>query len=297
MTSYSNIDKFLTHLSVSKNASHNTLSAYKRDLSAFNEYITKKSGDALKASADDVNSYKSFLTTKGFSSSSVSRAMSSVRSFYKFLLVDGTIKDNPSKNLKNDKVEKKSFEVLTSDEVEKLLEQPDRNTLKGIRDKAMLELMYATGMKVSELISLNVSDINLQLGYVTCHNEATQKHDRTIFLYPAAISSVKNYIDTSRKFLIQEDDPALFINVNGSRMTRQGFWKILKQYVSSAGIKKSITPHTLRHSFATHLLENGADIYDIKELLGHVDIASTQIYANYLKSKIKDSYLKFHPRA
>lgn len=297
MTGINNIDKFLSYLSTTKKASKNTLSAYERDLNAFNTYISKRVGDVLNASSDDVCSYKSYLSGKGFSPSSVSRAMSSVRSYYKFLVVDGSINENPSKNLKNDKVQKKGIEVLSASEIEELLAQPDTSTLKGIRDKAMLELMYATGMKVTELISLDLNDINLQLGFVSCHSDSTQKHDRTIFLYPAAIKSLKDYLSNSRRFLADEPSDALFLNVNGSRITRQGLWKILKSYAASAGIKKTITPHTLRHSFATHLLENGADINDIKELLGHTDIASTQVYANYLKSKVKNSYLKFHPRA
>ena len=157
--------------------------------------------------------------------------------------------------------------------------------------------MYATGMKVTELVSLQVSDVNIKLGFIVCHGEGSLKHDRTIFLYPAAIKSVKDYLDNSRKFLDSSEDSSLFLNINGTGMTRQGFWKILKGYASDAGIEKTITPLTLRHSFATHLLENGADINDIKEILGHSDIASTQVYADYIKGKIKDSYLKFHPRA
>lgn len=288
------VDKFITYLKEIKGSSVNTVSAYERDLSAFGEYLSVLSVDMLKVSSENLDKYKNILINKGFSVSSVSRAMSSLRGFYKFLLVNGYIDDNPSKTIKNDKIEKKSFEILSAHEIDLLLSQPDLKCIKGIRDKAMLEIMYATGMKVSELITLNVSDLNIKLGFVICRS---QKHERTIFLYPTAIKCLKNYIENSRKFLDDGTEDALFLNVNGSRMTRQGFWKILKGYVADAGITKTITPHTFRHSFATHLLENGADINDIKEILGHSDIASTQVYANYLKGKMKDSYLKFHPRA
>lgn len=294
MTGTVYVDKFITYLKETKGSSLNTVSAYERDLFAFCEYISVLPIDILEISPEHLDKYKKTLVNKGFSVSSVSRAMSSLRGFYKYLLVNGFINDNPSKSIKNDKVEKKSFEILSASEIDILLAQPDTKCIKGIRDKAMLEIMYATGMKVSELITLDTSDLNIQLGFVICRSN---KRERTIFLYPAAIKCLKNYIENSRKYLSDGSENALFLNVNGSRMTRQGLWKILKGYVSDAGITKTITPHTFRHSFATHLLENGADINDIKEILGHSDIASTQVYANYLKSKVKDSYLKFHPRA
>ena len=297
MTSVSQINKFIDYLVKTKKSSVNTVSAYERDLEGFNIYLMAESKDILDVSGDDIDRYKSAMNSKGFSPSSVSRAMSSIRGFYKYLTFSGDIKKDPSSKVKNEKIEKKDFAILTSKEVELLLAQPDIKTIKGLRDKAMLEVMYATGLKVTELISLKVSDINTKLGFVVCHGDDGKKSDRTIFLYPAAVKSVKEYLDTARKILNTEDSDDLFLNINGFGITRQGFWKILKAYVESAGINKTITPHTLRHSFATHLLENGADINDIKEILGHSDIASTQVYANYIKGKIKDSYLKFHPRA
>lgn len=297
MTQLKPIDEFLFYLSQTKGSSKNTIAAYERDLLGFSHFLASSSVEVIDATPEKIAQYKTQLTKKGFSVGSVSRAMSSIRSFYKFLLINGKIEDNPTKSLKNDKAVKKSLEILTSDEIDLLLSQPDTRELKGIRDKAMLETMYATGMKVTELISLDVTDLNLKLGFVICRSETNQKHERTIFLYPAAIKTLKEYLDNSRAFLTNNDDASLFVNINGTRMTRQGFWKILKGYAESAGIHKTITPHTLRHSFATHLLENGADINDIKEILGHSDIASTQIYANLLKNKIKESYLKFHPRA
>ncbi len=297
MTHIKTVDDFLSYLALSKGASKNTVSAYQRDLTGFAAFVSEIPTDILSVTGDEISSYKKHLSAKGFSASSVSRAMSSVRSFYKYLLVGGVIHENPARAVKNDKVEKKAFEILTAKEIEQLLAQPDTTEIKGIRDKAMLEMMYATGMKVTELISLDVTDLNLVLGFVVCHGEGAKQHDRTIFLYPTAVSALKEYLTASRCFLVQEEDNALFVNIGGTRMTRQGFWKILKGYAADAGISKTITPHTLRHSFATHLLENGADIHDIKEILGHADISSTQVYADYIKKRMKDSYLKFHPRA
>lgn len=296
MTDTQRIGEFIEYMTNTKNASKNTLSAYERDLEAFSSYAKTISKELCGIVSSDISSYKKKLADNGFSTSSVSRIMSSIRGFYKYLLIVGAVEENPSASIKNDKAEKKDFEILSDAEVELLLSQPDTKTIKGIRDKAMLELMYATGMKVGELISLSVSDVNIALGYVAFHGDSSAKHARTVFLYPAALAAVKEYLEKSRKFLYVSDN-ALFLNVNGSAMTRQGFWKILKNYASDAGISKTITPLTLRHSFATHLLENGADINDIKEILGHSDIASTQVYANYIKSRIKNSYLKFHPRA
>ena len=187
--------------------------------------------------------------------------------------------------------------VLTEDEIDLLLSQPDSNDFKGMRDKAMLETLYATGMKVSELLSLNVSDINLSLNFVRCHGENGTKKERVVLLYPKAVSELEKYINSARLYFTSDSSQALFVNVNGERMTRQGFWKLLKSYAKSANINKKITPHTLRHSFAAHLLENGADIHDIKSILGHSDISSTQVYAKYLKSCYQNTYVKFNHRA
>ena len=184
---------------------------------------------------------------------------------------------------------------MTAKEVEALLAQPDQNDVKGIRDKAMLELLYATGIKVSELIGLTVDDFNAQLSFIRC---GYGEKERFIPIYPVAAKAIVAYIEKSRKLLVSgNNEKALFVNVTGDKMTRQGFWKILKAYAVKANIKKTITPHTLRNSFASHLLENGADIHDIQVILGHTDIASTQRYAQFLKDKMKNSYIKFHPRA
>ncbi len=301
MTNVKAVDDFLSYLTLSKGASRNTVSAYQRDLTGFCAFVAESLSEASRAlltvESETIEAYKQFLTDKGFSAASISRAMSSVRSFYKYLLVNGVIKTNPARDVKNAQIPKKDFHILTAKQVEQLLATPDTSDMKGLRDKAMLEMLYATGMKVSELVSLDVTDLNLPMGFVVCRAENAKQHDRTIFLYPTAVTAVKRYIESSRRFLASGDDPALFVNIGGKRITRQGFWKILKGYATEAGITDPITPHTLRHSFAAHLLENGADIHDIQEILGHADISSTQVYADYIKKRMKDSYLKFHPRA
>ena len=186
-------------------------------------------------------------------------------------------------------------QILTSKEVELLLEQPECTDMKGYRDRAMLELLYATGIRVSELISLDITDVNIPAGFIRCRSK---DKERMIPLYPAAIKALSEYVEFIRPQMIASpDEPSLFVNISGERMSRQGFWKIIKTYQKKAGIEKDITPHTLRHSFAAHLLENGADIHDIKEILGHADISSTQRYAQFLKDKMKNGYMKFHPRA
>ncbi|MCR5352976.1 MAG: tyrosine-type recombinase/integrase [Clostridiales bacterium] len=297
MTAKKSINEFFTYLINTKKAAANTVSAYQLDISTYSEYAEKCGFDIVTAKDSDIEKYKKHLVSRGFSTSSVSRAMSSLRGYYKFLNVTGVIDSNPAKAVKNDKNEKKTIDVITSEEVDRLLSQPDVKDIKGLRDKAMLELMYATGIKVSELISLNVSDVNLQLGCISCHGTESSKHDRRIYIYPTAVKTIRDYLKFSRAYLVDDDFEPLFVNIGGTRITRQGFWKILKSYAARAGITKPITPHILRNSFATHLLENGADINDIKEILGHSDISSTLVYANYLKSKGNKSYLKFHPRA
>lgn len=248
-----------------------------------------------RVTAADVSSYKQYLLRRGLSASSVSRSLSALRGLYQYLISVGAMDHNPAREIPNDKVAKKGPQVLTNKEIELLLSQPSPNDLKGIRDKAMLELLYATGIKVSELVSLDVDDVNLSLSFIKCGNGGKE---RFIPVYPLALKALTNYLEFSRRLLVvHPDERALFVNVNGDRMTRQGFWKLLKQYAESAKIYKDITPHTLRHSFAAHLLENGADIHDIKEILGHADISSTQRYAQFLKDKMKNSYMKFHPRA
>ena len=298
MTDDKLIAQFLAYLKDIKKTSDNTLSAYERDLNAFFEFVSLNDKGLLSVGSDFVEKYKKVLTKNGKSVATVSRCMSSLRSFYKYLVVSGVCDENPTVKIKNDKVEKKFFEVLSEEEIDKLLAQPDTGDFKGIRDKAMLEILYATGMKVSELMALNVSDINLKLGCVKCRNEKDSSKNRVILLYPAAVKVVGEYMTHSRSYFVSNpDETSLFVNTSGDRMTRQGFWKLLKLYAKEAGIDKSITPHTLRHSFATHLLENGADINDIKDILGHADISSTNIYSEFIKSKINKSYVRFNHRS
>ncbi len=292
------IAEFLAYLKDIKKTSDNTLCAYERDLRAFSEFISLNDKSVVSADSKVVEKYKQVLTKNGKSVATISRCMSSLRSFYKYLVVSGVCDVNPTVEIKNDKVEKKFFEILTEDEVDKLLAQPDMDDFKGIRDKAMLEMLYATGMKVSELMALNVTDVNLKVGCVKCRNEKDASKNRVILLYPDAVKVVGEYISHSRSYFVSDpDENSLFVNTSGDRMTRQGFWKLLKLYAKEAGINKSITPHTLRHSFATHLLENGADINDIKDILGHADISSTNIYNDFIKSRLKKSYVRFNHRS
>ena len=289
-------EDYVVYLQREKHCSPNTLSAYRRDMQKFFDYAEEFGIASFdRVTAADVSSYKQYLLRRGLSASSVSRSLSALRGLYQYLISVGAMDHNPAREIPNDKVAKKGPQVLTNKEIELLLSQPSPNDLKGIRDKAMLELLYATGIKGSELVSLDVDDVNLSLSFIKCGNGGKE---RFIPVYPLALKALTNYLEFSRRLLVvHPDERALFVNVNGDRMTRQGFWKLLKQYAESAKIYKDITPHTLRHSFAAHLLENGADIHDIKEILGHADISSTQRYAQFLKDKMKNSYMKFHPRA
>lgn len=290
------LNSYFVYLRDVKKSSENTVQAYKRDLQKFVDYAEVVGiVDFCEVDTNTVSDFKSYLAVKGLSSPSISRTLSSMRSLFQFLIAEGICTSNPAKAVHNDKAEKKEMTVLTAKEVEALLAQPDINDIKGIRDKAMLEILYATGIKVSELIGLTIDDFNAQLSFIRCGSD---DKERFIPIYPIAAKAILLYIEKSRKLLVGDpSEKALFVNISGEKMTRQGFWKILKAYATAANIKKQITPHTLRHSFAAHLLENGADIHDIQVILGHSDIASTLRYAQFLKDKMKNSYIKFHPRA
>ena len=290
------MNRYLTYLRDEKQSSVNTVQAYRRDLEKFFDFAAPRDIRSFaQLNPEDVEAYKLYLNSLGLSASSVSRSLSSLRGLFQYLLSVGVLESNPAKAVHNDKVVRKELNVLTSKEVDALLSQPDVNDIKGMRDKAMLELLYATGIKVSELIGLDLNDLNLSVSCIRCGDTG---NERMIPLYPVALKAVTTYLEKSRRFLASSsNENALFVNVAGERLSRQGFWKILKSYVQAANITKDITPHTLRHSFATHLLENGADIHDIQEILGHRDLSSTQRYAQYLKDKMKNSYMKFHPRA
>ncbi len=294
MTDY--IADYRTWLQEEKHASDNTLSSYLRDINQFKTWLLGAgSPDLRRVKKDTINEYMLYLSGAGKSPATITRCTASLKSFYAYMLGRGAVKTNPAKNVAALKVERKCPEILTSKEVELFLEQPKCVDEKGYRDHAMLELLYATGIRVSELIGLDVGDVNLAGGFIRCRSKT---RERIIPLYRTAIKALRDYITDIRPRIISgPDEQALFINMNGGRMSRQGFWKIIKYYQEKAEISKDITPHTLRHSFAVHLLENGADLRSIQEMLGHADISSTQIYAHIIKKHLKDVYQKAHPRA
>ena len=289
------IKLFLDFLENDKKLSLNTLQSYKRDILEYKDYINENGLNYLKISDEDITDYLSSMKKANKKTSTISRNLATVRSFYQFLVKTKKIKKDPTIGVKSPKVEKKAPSILSSKEVELLLDQPKAVDLKGIRDKAMLEFAYATGMRVTEIISLNVSDVNLEESYVIC-NSGYKK--RTIPLGSISLKALQEYVEKARPILIKNDDTvALFVNINGKRLTRQGFWKIVKYYKEQAHIDKEITPGVLRHSFATHLLQNGADLKAIQTMLGHSDISSTQVYMQFQDEGIKDIYKKAHPRA
>ena len=291
------IQAYENYLIKVKQASVNTVASYMRDIRQFvhwlNSYANSTVADATQTNISD---YLEYLHQEGKSGATISRTLASLKNFYNYLVSSGFVEVSPvSGDIHVDRGEKKLPNILTGKEVELLLMQPVLSDPKGIRDKAMLEVMYATGMRVTELIELNVSDINLELGIIKC---SSSKKTRAIPLYPAALRALASYIKDVRSVMIADPtESALFVNVGGARMSRQGFWKILKQYQAKAGIEKEITPHTLRHSFAVHLLENGADLNSLQELMGHSDISSTQMYTHMINQKLKSVYEKCHPKA
>ena len=283
------------YLKTEKGASQNTLSSYLRDLRQFGGYLDSIGCAFNEVTKETVSNYVRKLTGMGKSAATVTRCVASLKSFYGWMQENGEIEDNPAKDVVTAKVQRKLPKILTGKEVELFLEQPQCIDLKGYRDRAMLELLYATGIRVTELISLNLDDVNLTIGFITCRSG---DKSRTIPLYAAAVKALKEYTENIRPKMISDPyEKALFVNTGGTRMSRQGFWKIVKHYQETAGIEKDITPHTLRHSFAAHLLENGADLQSLREMLGHADISSTQIYTHLVNQKLKNVYNKAHPRA
>ena len=294
MTDY--IAAYRDYLAEEKHASANTLSSYIRDLTQFQSWlIANNAADLRKVKKDTINEYLLYMNHNGKSPATVTRSTASIKSFYSYMVQTGAVKTNPAKSVVAMKVERKYPEILTNKEVELFLEQPKCVDEKGFRDHAMLELLYATGIRVSELISLDVDDLNLPAGLVVCRSKGKE---RSIPLYPGAVKALQDYVAHIRERIVTSDEEkALFVNMNGVRMSRQGFWKLVKYYQEKAGIQTEITPHTLRHSFAAHLLQNGADLRSIQEMMGHADISSTQIYSRMLNHKLKDVYQKAHPRA
>ena len=289
------IQEFIDYLHNTRGTSKNTEVSYERDLKKLEQYLTEEgieTGEQVTSTV--LNSYVLYMERRNFAASSISRSIASIRAFFQFLCQKDGWKENPAEKLKAPKIEKKLPDILTIEEVDLLLRQPKGNTAKGIRDKAMLELLYATGIRVSELISLKINNINLRLGYLTCSGGG---RERVIPFGTTARQALENYLVKSREQLLGEGkSDFLFLNCSGKSMSRQGFWKVLKGYAASAGIQQDITPHTLRHSFAAHLVQNGADLKSVQEMMGHSDISTTQIYMNMNIHKIRDVYMKAHPR-
>lgn len=291
------IHAYENYLAKVKQASNNTVSSYMRDIRQFSEWLQHSEGtEILNADQLNIRRYLDFLQDQGKSGATASRTLASLKNFYAYVVSAGFLEASPvTADIHVDRGEKKLPQILSGREVELLLAQPSGTDSKGLRDKAMLEVMYATGIRVTELIDLNVDDVNLELGIIKC---CSSKKSRTIPLYPAALRALSVYIKEVRMLMVADSlEKALFVNVGGVRMSRQGFWKILKFYQAKAGIEKDITPHTLRHSFAVHLLENGADLGSLQELMGHSDISSTQMYTHMINQKLKSVYEKCHPKA
>ena len=291
------IHAYENYLAKVKQASSNTISSYLRDIRQFSDWLQQyEAVDLLGVSEQNIRTYLDYLLEQGRSAATISRVLASLKNFYTYAVSTGFIEASPvTSELHIDRGEKKLPQVLSGKEVELLLSQPSCNDPKGFRDKAMLEVMYATGIRVTELIDLNIEDVNLELGILKCNSA---KKSRTIPLYPAALRALTVYIKEIRMLMVVDPaERALFVNMGGARMSRQGFWKILKYYQAKAGIEKEITPHTLRHSFAVHLLENGADLGSLQELMGHSDISSTQVYTHMINQKLKSVYDKCHPKA
>lgn len=287
------IQDFIDYLK-SRQVSKNTLVSYERDINQLVAHLNQVDKKMIDATSEDLQSYIVYMQTVGKSNATISRSVASIKAFYKYLLKNKVVEENIAEGLVAPKVEKKELSILTPREVECLLEQPNSSDLKGQRDKAMLEVLYATGIRVTELISIKISDVNLHSGYIKVKKK---NKERTIPVGNVALKCLSDYVENVRPLLIKtEEEETLFINANGQKMTRQGFWKILKQYKDQAKIEKELTPHTIRHSFAVHLLQNGAEVKMVQEILGHTDVASTLMYTQMADMKLRDEYLKAHPR-
>lgn len=289
------INAFILYLHNVKNTSNNTEMSYKRDLEKVEHFmILRGKKDAASVSAEDLSDYVKYLEDNKFAAATVSRNIASLKAFYHYMTEEGIVSEDISEKLKAPKIEKKIPEIMTPDEVVRLLEQPSGSSLKEIRDKAMLELLYATGIRVTELITLKLSDINMQMNFILCRDRTKE---RVIPFGTAAKNALTKYLSGTRDAMLEnKTSDILFVNCSGQPMSRQGFWKLIKFYAKKADIKADITPHTLRHSFAAHLVENGADLRSVQEMLGHSDISTTQIYANLNHNHIREVYAKAHPR-
>ncbi len=296
---------FLDHLAGEKGASPHTVAAYRNDLTQLEEYATSASGNGHRVSGwtwvnqEFLSDYIVSLHERGYTATTVARKIASLKSFFGYMLEEGEISNDPTEHLSSLRVGRSLPKALSVQEVQRLLEEPERiHTPEGIRDAAMLELLYASGLRVSELVNLNVRDVNVAEQYVRCLGKGSK--ERVVPLHRKAVSAVRAYVQQSRPKLLRslaEEEPALFVNHRGERLTRQGFWLILKGYARKAGIASNITPHTLRHSFATHLLAGGASLRNVQELLGHASIATTQVYTHLTTDRIRGEYERAHPRA
>lgn len=291
------IDQFIGYLGNERGLALNTLESYSRDLRQYQEFLEKGGSETLEsASQSTIVAYLMYLRKQGKATATIARRLAALKAFYHFLIKENLVDKDPTDSLASPKLERKLPKVLTVEEVDRLLAKPDTRTPHGLRDKAMLELLYATGIRVSELTSLNLGDVDLQEAVVRCRGKGSK--ERIVPVGTIAINALSAYLSGGRPRIVQDPrEKALFVNHHGSRLTRQGFWKIVKKYAVQAGIRKEITPHTLRHSFATHLLENGADLRAVQEMLGHADISTTQIYTHITKSRLKEVYSRTHPRA
>lgn len=291
------VEEYLAYLRVERGLAGNTLEAYGRDLQAYVRFLSAHELVAFTdTSKETVRAYLEQLYRLGRATSTISRNLAAIKSFYQFLQRESYLPFDPTEHLESPKVEKRLPHVLTLAEVEALLGQPGQTDPASLRDKAMLEVLYATGIRVSELVSLDRNDVNLEAGYLRCLGKGSK--ERIVPLGSVAIKALGVYVQTGRPELGRAAaEPALFVNQHGRRLTRQGFWKIIKRYAKDADISENITPHTLRHSFATHLLENGADLRSVQEMLGHADISTTQIYTHVTRNRLKEVYQRAHPRA
>jgi integrase/recombinase XerD len=291
------LEKYIGYIAEVRKLSSNTVESYGRDIRQYIEYIRGKNISSLKnTNKTTVITYLLYLQKNGRATSTISRNLASIRAFYQYMASERIIDKDPTVDLESPRVEKRLPVILTNKEVEMLLEQPDCSDAKGTRDKSMLELLYATGIRVSELVALDLNDINMELGYIKCSK--SNEKERIIPVGTIALEIMERYINRVRPGLVSDkSEKALYVNYKGERLTRQGFWKIIKGYKNKANINKAITPHTLRHSFAAHLLQNGADLKSVQEMLGHSDISTTQIYTQITKNRIKEVYNKAHPRA
>lgn len=289
------IQKFILYMHTEKHTSENTEVSYKRDLEKMEQFLSKQGIDTIEAvTVTALNSYVLYLEKIGRKPSTISRSIASMKAFFHYLAREGEITVDPSESLKPPKIEKKLPEILTIEETKRLLEQPSGTSPKELRDKAMLELLYATGIRVSELIHLKVQDLNLNMEFLVCRDK---NKERVVPFGSMAKKSLEAYLENGRPNIVEDETCEwLFTNCSGQEMSRQGFWKLIKHYGTLAGIQTDITPHTLRHSFAAHMVGNGADLKSVQEMLGHSDIATTQIYTQMNQGKIREVYQKAHPR-